>query len=143
MNFKVGDKVQVKGYLGVYKISSLNKSYAWLRGIDTQRLVDLLPIKDLELVIDEPEEIKFPYGSIVIDNDGYKRKIIGVCDDVRFVATDASEHSFFDFTSSVRYLTEKGYKPYTESSDESVELTLEQIAEKFGIDVKDLKIKEN
>lgn len=82
-------------------------------------------------------------GDILIDiNNTFMQKVLGRLNDLVFI----SEIAFFDKASRGVYhwkeLEESGWKiKGEEPKEEVVELTIDQIAEKFGIDPKNVRVK--
>lgn len=97
-------------------------------------------ITDLES-IDEPTELRaMKVGDIVIDEFDDKRKVLEVL-------TNTFMCSFVnDFTQILGWYTfeegeKQGWKIKGQEEEETVELTHEEIAEKFGVDVDKLRIR--
>jgi len=81
--------------------------------------------------------IMFEVGQEVIDKDGYKRKVLAVTG-LLTALSDTDYYDRFEDWYTDEELEDGGFK---EVSDEEVEVSMDDIADKFGIDVEKLKIK--
>jgi len=80
------------------------------------------------------------WKDVVIDEDGEERLVLGVLNDLVFL----SGCDVFNVAGTwylIQELQEKGYTIKQATPVDKLELTLEQVAEKFGIEVGNLKIK--
>ena len=83
-------------------------------------------------------------GDVVGDNQGCKAKLLGRAGSVLFFSIWRRDgvSDDFGFTTTVGWMERAGkYKFVNEDDSKVLELTLEQIAEKFGKNVADIKIK--
>ena len=79
-------------------------------------------------------------GDILVNMHGNERKILGICGEVYFMSYENN----FNKTASgqtKQELDDMGFK--LKSSPSKLELSMNEIAEKFGIDVGSLKIKKD
>lgn len=82
--------------------------------------------------------MKYKEGDIIVNDNGNKRKILAVCGELYAVSND-NHFDEFGYWDTESYLDSQKYKLYEEPK--VVELTLEDIAKKFEVDVDNLKIK--
>ena len=77
---------------------------------------------------------------VLVDSNGDKRYILAVCGRVIFLSyVDSKDISGLYRTKEE--LIKSGYTILQDEEEEIIELTLEEIADKFGVDVKLIKIK--
>jgi len=154
--FKVNDKVTVKAgckhacgtleyevvdYLIITKIDDNGRYYyTAYRGGETVDSCYCYKDDHLELYIAPVitwDTLK--WKDVVIDEDGEERLVLGVLNDLVFL----SGCDVFNVAGTwylIQELQEKGYT-IKQAPVDKLELTLEQVAEKFGIEVGNLKIK--
>ena len=77
---------------------------------------------------------------VIVNEDGDKRYVFGVCGKIIFVSRENNYDAFSYFTTK-QELIKINYTILQEEEEEVRELTLEEIADKFGVDVKLIKIK--
>lgn len=81
--------------------------------------------------------MKFKIGDIVINEDGFKRKVLAVVGNL--TALSASYNSnYFGSWYAKKQLEDYGYKL---ANEEETTLSMQEVADKFGVDVDKLKIK--
>lgn len=85
-------------------------------------------------------DMDYKQGDVLVDKDGNKRKILGVCGEVYHISRPD------DFTKySVGYTKEDldswGYTLYTGTTEDIVEVTLEEVAKLKKVDVSKIRIK--
>ena len=82
------------------------------------------------------------WKDVVLDKDGDEQMVLGVLNDVVFISW-YNEFNEADDWYHKQELKDTGYtiKQATPTPPEKLELTLDQIAEKFGVDVTNIKIK--
>jgi len=162
--FKVGDKVTVKENFweiksGVYANDDMKKLAGRTLEVDgIYSNGDVYTKQDdsnddtvwgwdknwLELYTEPSKEITWDtlkWKDVVVDTPGGERMVLGVLNDVVFLSWDND----FDEVSSNPY-TKKELQKYgytiKQATPEKLELTLDRVAEKFGVDVANIKIKE-
>ena len=96
----------------------------------------------LELYTEPSKEITWDtlkWKDVVVDENSDERMVLLVVNDLVFI----SKYTNFDTHSVTRHKKELQDMGYTikQSTPEKLELTLDQIAEKFGVDVTNIKIK--
>ena len=79
-------------------------------------------------------------GDVIVDEDGDEQIVLGVCGKVIFISNINDHEGVYRFSTAKR-LRELGYTMQT-SRPEVTELTMEEVAEKFGVDVENIRIKE-
>jgi hypothetical protein len=81
-------------------------------------------------------------GDVLIAENGNTRKVLGRCGDILFI----SELNKHDISQSDTWWTvsdiQKVFTVYQPEEKETVELTLQEVADKIGVDVSVLRIKE-
>jgi len=84
------------------------------------------------------------WKDVLIDEDGREQIVLGVLNDLVFISWDNDLSEVDDSTYHKQQLQDRGYtiKQPTPAIVEKLELTLDQIAKKFGVDVTNIKIKE-
>ena len=138
MKFKVGDRVRVttvdnhKNEVGtVIGISSYYIDTRWPYTIHFSDGTTQIYCEE-ELI---KEEYMFNVGDIVVDKHGIKNKVLAVCGEI----TALSENGEFNLFGG--WYTKTELKEYeTELVKEETTLTMQEIADKFGVDVDTLKV---
>ncbi len=121
MKFKIGDKVkfgQIGGVVTNIKLNEFSAAPEYLTKLENGN-VDWITEGCLELLSDGWQQ-----GDVLVREDGGKFKIEGVCGNRYFLSSE-----LMAFTKE--YLENRGYKPLSETP--VLEVTLEQVAEKFGV----------
>ena len=143
--FKVGDLVRIKenSYyadpyrnFGVARIVGIDGDHYYLTFMNGYTpnvyFEELEPVeKTLDLVGE---------GDVVINKDGGKRKVLGRCGQVCFVSFISDLEKYW-YSVSISEMKSLGYKLANQKEPDKVVLSMDEIAEKFGVDVKNLKIK--
>lgn len=140
MKFKEGDRVRVitndshKGEIGTVAMASELYSQAGFPYNVHFNNGDELIYKDKELI---KEEYMFNVGDIVKSKNGSKRKVLAVCGEL----TALSNSDTYDYFSNLWFTKEeiKEYIYELAKEDEKV-VTMQEIADKFGVDVDSLKV---
>ena len=139
MKFKIGDKVRVINkedeyydQVGVITGKDISCWYDWKVTFNSGRSF-----------YDEDELIKeknmFNVGDVVVNNSGSKRKVLAVVDEL--TALSASYNSnYFGSWYTKEQLEDYDYKLV---SEEETTLSMQEVADKFGVDVDKLKIKKD
>ena len=112
--------------------NKLGYKYSWI--------VNDCNVTDIQIkhrTIDDLEE-----GDIIINNYN-KRKVLGVCGKIYFISYyyGFSQVSNIIYTYTIVGLKEKGYKLVQPEEEKETILTMSEVAELVGVDVKHLKIK--
>jgi len=82
------------------------------------------------------------WKDVVVDRDGKERMVLGVLNDVVFISYDESFYKASNSNHLKQELSDCGYTiKQVVPAVEKLELTLDQIADKFGVDVTNIKIK--
>jgi len=82
------------------------------------------------------------WKDVVVDVNGIERMVLGVLNDVVFISYDESFYKASNSNHLKQELSDCGYTIKQPTPPvEKLELTLDQIAEKFGVDVTNIKIK--
>ena len=82
-------------------------------------------------------------GDILVDKDGDKRKVLGVHKYLVHLSRCDEFSSYCAYSLTIEQLEEEGYKLKSSEPSEPLEVTLDEVAEKFGVDVKNLKVKKD
>ena len=84
------------------------------------------------------------WKDVLVEEDGREQIVLGVLNDLVFISWDNDLSEVDDSTYHKQQLQDRGYtiKQPTPAIVEKLELTLDQIAKKFGVDVTNIKIKE-
>ena len=163
--FKIGDKVKIKEkfweigssipfHPSVKKLagrtlevkSVYDTGYVFTKQDDSNDDTMWYWSKDwVELYIEPSKEITWDtlkWKDVLVDEDGGERMVLLIANDLVFI----SNYTNFDTHSVTRHkkeLQDMGYKlkQPTPTPPEKLELTLDQIAKKFGVDVTNIKIK--
>jgi len=160
--FKVGDKVTLKEnfwemksdmftYSGMRKLAGRTLEVASLYGNGNVRTKQDDSKDDtvwtwnknwVELYTEPSTEITWDtlkWKDVVVDVNGIERMVLGVLNDLLFIS------QYTDFENHSMIITKKELQGFgytiKQSTPEKLELTLDQIAEKFGVDVTNIKIK--
>ena len=96
---------------------------------------DVTDIQIKHRTIDDLEE-----GDIIEREDDDKRKVLGICGKVYFVSYYDNFYEASDTTHTIEELKKEGYKLVQPEEEETI-LTMSEVAELAGVDVKHLKIK--
>lgn len=138
MKFKVGDRVRVtaddnhKNEVGtVIGISSYYIDTRWPYTIHFSDGTTQIYCEE-ELI---KEEYMFNVGDIVVDKDGYTCKVLAVYGEI----TALSDYDDYD-TYGSWYTKEQLKKFKCKLAEEETTLTMQEIADKFGVDVDTLKV---
>jgi len=97
----------------------------------------------LELYTEPRKEITWETlkrKDVVFDVNGNERMVLDVRNDLVFISQDDSFYKASNFNYHRQELSDYGYT-IKQATPEKLELTLEQVAEKFGVDVTNIKIK--
>lgn len=86
--------------------------------------------------------MRYKQGDILVNQNGNKRKVLGVCGEVYILSAYDNFDIAYKFYTQFE-LDDMGYKLYTEEPEDLTELTLEEVAKKFNVDVSKLRIKES
>ena len=111
--------------------NKLGYKYSWM--ID-----DCNEITDIQIkhrTIDDLEE-----GDIIEREDDDKRKVLGICGKVYFITFPNDFYKASDTTHTIEEFKKEGYKLVQPEEEETI-LTMSEVAELVGVDVKHLKIK--
>jgi len=115
------------GYKSLWLVLNKDQNSDKLLGGDVTDLIFL------DRTIEDVQE-----GDVVTDSDGYNRKVLGRCGDVVFLSSTIM-HEAYSCTLSVGDLR-KGYR--IKQDTPITEVTLQEVADKMGIPVERLRIKE-
>lgn len=138
MKFKIGDKVRVINkedeyydQVGVITGKDISCWYDWKVTFNSGRSF-----------YDEDELIKeknmFNAGDVVVNNSGSKRKVLAVVDELTALSNTAN-FNYFNGWYTKKELEECGYK----LASEETTLSMQEVADKLGVDVDKLKIKKD
>lgn len=160
MNYKIGDKVKVKeNFWEIKSDIGFNDRMKKLAG----RTLEVDSVNSSGIVFTKQDDSKDdtrwawdknwiePYNptitwetlkwkDVLVDSDGKERMVLGVLNDLVFL----SYYDDFEIAKSgINHKKELQTLGYTikQATPEKLELTLEQVAEKFGVDVTNIKIK--
>lgn len=122
--------VEVKNSFG-YAIKTFYENQGW-------KIITLQQFKELQGLT----TMRYKQGDILVDEDGDKRKVLCVCGEV-YIFSAYNNFDIFGGSYTQKGLDDLGYKIYIEEPEELTELTLEEIAKKFKVDVSKLRIKES
>jgi hypothetical protein len=125
------------GYKYSYDIangSGFARAYSGVEDLKKNNNMDLKPFKE---TLEDVEE-----GDILIDDYGNKRLVLGRAGRMVWLSNNDEEPILIcnAYAHTIRQLKKKGFK-FEEEKEEVLELTLDKIAEKFGKDVKNIKVK--
>lgn len=81
--------------------------------------------------------MKFKIGDIVINEDGFKRKVLAVVGNLTALSASYNSNYFGNWYAK-KQLEDYGYKL---ANEEETTLSMQEVADKFGVDVDKLKIK--
>lgn len=137
MKFKIGDKVRVINkedeyydQVGVITVECF--MYDWI-----------VKFNDGYDVYDEDELIKeknmFNVGDVIVSKDGSKRKVLAVVDELTALS-DTTNFNYFNDWYTKKELEDYVFKL---ASEEETTLSMQEVADKFGVDVDKLKIKKD
>lgn len=113
----------------LYAVWDENKSIYWWFGESDLQAINRT-LDDLEV------------GDILVDDDGDETKVLGVLGEVIF-RSRINEFGVFGIGYTVTELKDEGFKlKQEEQPEDTTELTLKEVADKFNIDVDKLRIKE-
>lgn len=139
MKFKIGDKVRVINkedeyydQVGVITGKDISCWYDWKVTFNSGRSF-----------YDEDELIKeknmFNVGDVIVSKDGSKRKVLAVVDELTALSNTTNFNYFND------WYTKKELEDYVFklASEEETTLSMQEVADKFGVDVDKLKIKKD
>lgn len=139
---KIGDKVKVIkidtifcGQIGT--IIEKGNIYDWK--VDFGYDYNYFYEEDLELVSKTLDNLEV--GDILVDKDRDEKKVLGICGEVYFLSYENNFDSFGDMY-TLKEIKKLGFKLKSgKSSDKTIEVSMDEIAEKFSIPVEKLKIK--
>lgn len=153
MRYKVGDRVRIKNdlYAGYWKTDArkLLGKIVTIDRIDTTSYKTIYFIEEstYEWYDTDFEPVEKTFANLVkgdkltTDEDKYTYTVLARLEDIIFLSDANNEYSA-NFNCHYKELQGLGYKIKQEKPETTtVELTLDQVAEKFGVNVKDLKIK--
>jgi hypothetical protein len=120
--FKIGDKVKdiETGRIGI--VDEIGDLYTTITSSDGKYIYNHNRIC---------LEDGWQQGDVLVNKDDEQRMILGICGEVYFTTCPDSELAS-DGIWTKKELIKEGYKPLSETP--VLEVTLEQVAEKFGVD---------
>lgn len=93
-------------------------------------------VEFIQPIQDKPVKV----GDIIVDKDGKKAKVLEVFENT-FTMSDFCNYYVADGPFTFEEIGINGWKIERQEEDKKIELTLDEIAKKFGYDVKDIRIK--
>lgn len=155
--FKEGDRVQINGYKGwkkVYngKVGIVLDDDSNVPHVAISGVVESVPkFFEDKLTKVEPSIDTLCVGDVIEEKDGMKRKVLAMQGDLCGLSNFNGHKEYFGWCTK-HQLKEKEYTfshhedglvEQEVEADEKTELTLKEVAEKFGVDVDALRIKDN
>lgn len=143
MKFKLGDKVRLKKYTEWSDYRRHKYEVAMIVGKPSPRYFDFCiqwsdgEESNVNISNLIKEEYMFNVGDIIVDKLGNKNKVLAVCGDLTALSIN-EEYDIFDawYTKEVLQTTEC---KLADEKEEKV-VTMQEIADKFGVDVDNLKV---
>jgi hypothetical protein len=118
--------------------NKLGYRHSWLLyGIGEAPCDDHYSVTDIVFLDRTIEDVQ--EGDVVVDEDGYNRKVLGRCGDVVFLSSTIM-HEAYSCVLSVGDLRKGNYK--IKQDTPITEVTLQEVADKMGVPVEQLRIKE-
>lgn len=136
MKFKIGDKVRVinngdRHYDQVGEITGEDTSWGLDWRVEFNNGSESYDEDELK-----KEEYMFNVGDIIVSENGFKRKVLAVVGNLTALS-DTTNFNYFNDWYTKRKLEDYGFK----LASEETTLSMQEVADKFGVDVDKLKIK--